>query len=347
MRDKGTSDVFTRGSIELFAFIEQGSSELQQRHKFSHLEASHNVPPRLLQSGLHNDDESAEIKEHIPTWPAVEDPYVTSLVVAFHTRCGCNIATVHAYIAVLRVLQLQTLLNLDNPTPYKRDREAVVNTSDVTAISRAVTILPSLSQLFGQDILSNMCSSSSPSLSSTQQHSSKSSTSTGSSSSSKNSTGMSSAMDGVRFDFIRYCFQRLVLTGGPDELTNQAATVVSWTSEPLSSHSTVGSNNFTGSAVAANAAVVCYQLGDLWGLNVQKIRAMHMAVLLDADVSDHGLSFTSAEMCVWRDFEVENLLPLVSYNLILPPSIKNFILVKCSKSTILTTSFFIVGFFFI
>ena len=319
MRDKGTSDVFTRGSVELFAFIEQGSSELQQRHKSSHLESSYHVPPRLPQSGLLNDDDSLEISEHIPTWPAVEDLYVTSLVVAFHTRCGCNIATLHAYIAVLRVLQLQTLLHLDTDIaapPNKRERVTVAFNSDITSISQAVTILPSLSQLFGKDILSNMCSPSSPSLSANQQHSS-------SGSSTSMSVSMSSAIGGIRFDFIRYCFQRLVLTGGPEELKNQAATVVSWTPESLPSHSTssAGSNSYTGCAVAANAAVICYQLGDLWGLNVQKIRSMHMAVLLDADMSDHGLSFTSAEMCVWRDFEVENLLPLVSYNLMLNSSI--------------------------
>ena len=299
MQDIGASDSFTRATTDLLAFIEEGSSELQERHKPSVIEASYPAPQlSSLQRESSGDDAQGEIMEQINAWPAVEDPYLNLLVVDFHTKCGCNIASLHNYIAVLRVLQLHTLLHLDYSVPHnKKERQAVTYLSDVNAINDIVMIMPSLSQLFGKDILANMCLSLPPCLPSVTAK--------------RADPSVTSALNELRSNFLRYCFQRLVLVGGPEDFENQTASVVSWSKDHLPSHATLGSNSFTGSAIAANAAVVCYQLGDLWGLNVQMLRIMHMAVLLDADSGNHALSSTSAETHVWRDFEVENLLPMV------------------------------------
>ena len=317
------SDAFSRAVIELLTFIEQGSTELQERNKAASTDLSLplQLPQKLLiydnmeiVMGVEDGDDRNEVENNknckekhaaiLTAWPGVEDPFLASLIGAFQNKCGCDISSLHVYIAILRVLQLSDLLQVYRGEELNRSgMNTRINRYDSDVDSRIVRSLPTLKQLFGQEIIAIICTTFPPGqlpdismlvgaiL--------------------KADTKGRSPLETNRYDYIHQSFKKLVLVGGLEQANRQMA--ASWSSDSQYPRATVGSDAYNGSTIAATAAVVCYQLGDLWGLSVQRLRVMHMAVLLDVndESGSHSHAVNTVDMCVWKDFEVENLIPLV------------------------------------
>lgn len=291
---------------ELLSFIVKGSSEVQLQT------AQNDVTPKVdplrgLSPSADEEQELGEVCEQVAAWPAVEDPFLNSLVLDFHRKGGCHIPTLHIHEAAFRVLQLKHILALDPATlPVTLSEAKDKDKEKESTRSQSVDPLD-FSHLFceaEQKALScahfpSKCDIIGPL-----------------------ETVTNPRVISARYDFMRLCFQRIAWAGGNDE--NVDLSVAGQASHgPFSSQERVAScaitpiNSRADGEVATSAGTVCYSLADLWGLNIQQLRMAHLEALVNADstwrrneTTSIGCATASEKSCS-RDNEIERLLPMV------------------------------------
>jgi hypothetical protein len=228
------------------------------------------------------DDIEADV---ILIWPRVEDSYVSSLLASFKKG---QFSSLSSQMALVRVLQLQASL--------RQPRHSHINGADPFSSDstlRPLSIPPpppppvlSLAQLFSQNFIKSTCSKTNY-LHTTEKND-------------DHSAVEDPNFANMRYHFFKICLQRLLM----DSMIHDRSTAVSM------------------------KVVFVYQLHEtFWGLDTHRLRVIHLAILLDGDL-DHilGVRDTDRERERERDrvsevgeridFEVDNLIPLISDNVL-------------------------------
>lgn len=301
LSDVSSADVFIKAVMELLSFVLKASSEVQLLMPQSDVSVFAKADPlqtRPSSTEGGQEQELGEVCEQLSAWPSVEDPFLTSLVVAFHSKGGCYLPTLHVHEAALRVLQLKYALALGTATLPGA-------ASEVKERERADPF--DFSRLFGvseQKVLSRPRFPSKRDIDIPLE------------------TATDPRVSTARYEFMRCCFQRIALAGGKEERADLSVTVgvshaPALSQERITATSVSPPNPRPEVEVATGAATVCYILADLWGLNIQQLRMAHLAALLNADCNlsrKDATVFgcvTALEMSCSRDMEIERLLPLV------------------------------------
>jgi hypothetical protein len=290
--DISCADVFIKAVTELLSFVLKASSEVQLQMAPSDVPAK--VDPLQTRPsstvGGHEQD-LGEVCEQLSAWPPVEDPFLTSLVVHFHSKGGCHVPTLHIHEAALKVLQLKYALALGTATlpatsgDMKERESERANPSDFSrlfGVSEQKTLIrPRFPSKCDVDIPAE--------------------------------TVTDPRVSTARYQFLQCCFQRIAMAGGKEERADLSVTA----GVPHGPTAVTAVNPRPEVEVATGAATVCYLLADLWGLNNQQLRMVHLSALLSAD-SNWSRNDASAFRCVTaletscsRDMEIERLLPLV------------------------------------
>lgn len=289
LSDVSCAEVFIKAVTELLSFVVKASSEIQTQMAPSQVSAK--FDPLQDRPSLTAEGEGQEVCEQISAWPSVEDPFLTSLVVEFHSKGGCHIPTLHIHEASLKVLQLKCTLALGNVTPPATATEIKERDRD-----RADPL--DFSRLFGGSEQKALYRPRFPSKRDIDI---------------PLETITDPRVGAARYELMRCCFQRIALAGGTDDKADLSVT------EGISR----GPTSVTPVSprpeveVTSGAATVCYLLADLWGLNNQQLRMVHLSALLTADcnlsrnVTTPFGCVTASEMSCSRDMEIERLLPLV------------------------------------
>lgn len=229
-------------------------------------------------------DEGDDIESDvISIWPRVEDSYITSLLASFK-KYQFSYSSLSSHMALVRVLQLQASLR---PPRHSHINGADSFSSDSTL--RPLSIPPpppppvlSLVQLFSQNFIKSTCSKTNylHTIEKNDEHSAKEDPN----------------LANMRYHFFKICLQQLLM----DNMIHDRSTAVSTT------------------------VAFVYQLHEtFWGLDTHRLRVIHLAILLDGDL-DHILSVRDtdrerdrvSEVGERIDFEVDNLIPLISDNVL-------------------------------
>jgi hypothetical protein len=293
LSDVSCADVFMKAVMELLSFVMKASSEVQMQMTPSDVSAKGDAQQTRSSTEGGQEQDLGEVCEQLSAWPPVEDPFLTSLVVHFHSNGGCNVPTLHIHEAALKVLQLKYTLALGaGPLPATssemKDKERERERADPSDFSRLFGV--SEQKILMHPRFPSKCDINVPL-----------------------ETATDTRVNTARYEFLRSCFQRIALAGGKEERAELSVTV----GVPHGPSSVTPVYPRPEVEVATGAATICYLLADLWGLNTQQLRMVHLAALLNAD-SNWSRNDASAFGCVTaletscsRDMEIERLLPLV------------------------------------
>jgi hypothetical protein len=294
LSDVSCADVFIKAVTELLSFVLKASSEVQLQMAPSDVSAKVDPMQTRTSSTVGGQEQDlGEVCEQLSAWPPVEDPFLTSLVVHFHSKGGCHVPTLHIHEAALKVLQLKYVLALGTATlpatsSEMKERERERERADPCDFSRLfgeseqkTLIRPRFPSKRDVDILAE--------------------------------TVTDPRVSAARYEFLRCCFQRIAMAGGKEERADLSVTA----GVPHGPTAVTAANSRPEVEVATGAATVCYLLADLWGLNNQELRMVHLSALLNADSNwsrNDAIAFgcvTALETSCSRDMEIERLLPLV------------------------------------